>query len=81
MMDSMDYKKHPILKNDSFSNENPDFIKVPEVALDFDEIAEFRRKFASIKEHLPFLQESFPKDIDMWITPVLLLEKPMDFVN
>ena len=40
---------------DSFSNENPDFIKVPEVALDFDdEIAEFRRKFASIKEHLSF---------------------------
>ena len=53
---------------DSFSNENPDFIKVPEVALDFDELAEFRRKFASIKEHLSFFLESYRKDTHMWIT-------------
>ena len=33
-------------------------------------------------DDVPFLQECFPKDIDMWITPVLLLEKPiMDSVN
>jgi hypothetical protein len=62
---------------DGFSNENPDFIEVPDVAVEFDEAADFQRKFACIKEQHPFLQEGFPKDIDMWITPVLLLGKPI----
>lgn len=54
-----------------------DFIGIPEVVIDLDEIDDFKRKFASIKEQLPLLQEGLHREADIWIKPVLLLQRPI----
>lgn len=61
-----------------------DFIGLPNIDIELDliESDDFKRKFASMKEHLPLLQDDFHREEDdIWIKPVLLLQRPADAVS